>query len=132
VHLPIISLPAAAASQNALVSVLGCCAWILRSWLCIASLPFHDHGCGTVPGAERAAGAVGDRQVAILDLHRWVRLTAQLAHRLDHLGQPAAVGRMVVAQPAAIGVERQFSGARDQVAVGYEFAALALFAEAEI
>src|ERR1700730_14285404 len=131
-HLPIISRPAAAASQNALVSGLGCGAWILRSSFAMASLPLHDHRCRTMPGAERAAGAVGNRQVAILDLNGGVGFAPQLAHRLDYLGQTAAVGRMVVAQPTAIGVERQFAGAGDQIAVGYKPAALSLLAEAEI
>ena len=82
--------------------------------------------------AERAAGAVRQREVAVLHLHLRMRLAAQLAHRLDHLGDAAAVGRMVVAEPAAIGVERQLADARDQVAVGHERAALALLAEAEV
>ena len=83
-------------------------------------------------GAERAAGAVGDGEVAVLYLHGGVGLAAQLAHRLDHLGDAAAVGRVVVAQPAAIGVEGQLADAGDQVAVGDEIAALALLAEAEV
>ncbi len=36
---------------------------------------------------------------------------AQLPHRLEHLGETAAVGRMVAAEPAAVGVERQLAGA---------------------
>ena len=61
-----------------------------------------------------------------------MRLAAQLPHRLDHLGHAAAIRRMVVAQAAAVGVERQLADAGDQVAVGDEAAALALLAEAEI
>ena len=49
-----------------------------------------------------------------------MRFAAQLAHRLDHLGDAAAIGRVVVAQAAAVGVERQLAGARDQPAVGDE------------
>ena len=55
-----------------------------------------------------------------------MRLAAQLPHRLDHLGHAAAIGRMIVAQAAAVGVERQFAGAGNQIAVGYELAARAL------
>src|SRR5205807_3696888 len=61
-----------------------------------------------------------------------MRFAAQLTHGLDHLGDATAVGRVVVAQAAAIGVERQFADARDQVAVGHELAALALLAEPEV
>jgi hypothetical protein len=39
---------------------------------------------------------------------------------------------MVAAQPAAIGVERELADAGNQIAVGYELAALALLAEAEV
>ena len=85
-----------------------------------------------VPAAQVAAGALREREAAVLHLHRRMRLAAQLAHRLDHLGDAAAVGRVVVAQAAAIGVERQLAAARDQVAVGDEAAALALLAEAEV
>ena len=65
-------------------------------------------------------------------LHAGMGLAAQLAHRLDHLGHAAAVGRMVVAQAAAVGVERQPADAGDEVAVGNEAAALALGAEAQV
>ena len=92
-------------------------------------LPFHDDGGGAVASAERAAGAVRQRDVAIPHLHRRMRLAAQLAHRLDHLGQAAAVRRVVVAQAPAVRVERELAGARDQVAVADEFAALALFGQ---
>ena len=71
-------------------------------------------------------------EVAILHLHRRMRLAAQLPHRLDHLGHAAAVGRVVVAQPAAVGVERQSAGAGNQIAIGDELAAGALGAEAEV
>ena len=82
--------------------------------------------------AEQAAGAVGDREIAVRHLHLRMRLAAQLAHRLDDLGHAAAIGRMVVAQAAAVGVERQLADAGDQIAVGDELAALALLAEAEV
>ena len=61
-----------------------------------------------------------------------MRLAAQLPHRFDDLGHAAAVGRMVVAQAAAVGVERQPADAGDQVAVGDEAAALALPAESQV
>ena len=76
--------------------------------------------------AQRAAGAVRQGQVAVRHLHLRVRLAAQLAHRLDDLGDAAAVGRVVVAETAAVGVERQLADARDQIAVGDELAALTL------
>jgi hypothetical protein len=53
-----------------------------------------------------------------------VGLAAQLAHGLDDLGDAAAVGRVVVAQAAAVGVPRQRAAARHQVAVLHEGAAL--------
>src|SRR5437868_15500775 len=82
--------------------------------------------------AERAAGAVRQREVAVLDLHRRVRLAAQLPHRFEHLGQPAAVRWVIVAEPATIGVEGQLADPGDQIAVAYKAAALALLAKAEI
>src|SRR5438093_5621448 len=96
------------------------------------SLSLHDQRGAHVPGAERAAGAVSERDVAVLHLHLGMRLAAELAHGLDHLRHATAVGRMVVAEPAAVGVEGQPADARDQVAVGHELAALPLLAEAEI
>src|SRR6476619_5593103 len=82
--------------------------------------------------AEQSAGAVGDREIAVLDLHLGMRLAAQLAHRLQDLGQAAAVDGMVGAEAAAVGVERQLADTGNQVAVGDELAALALLAEAEV
>src|ERR1700750_3510368 len=73
-----------------------------------------------------------DREVAVLDLHLRMRLAAQLPYGFQDLGHAAAVDGMVAAEPAAIGVERQLAGARDQIAVGDELAALALLAEAEV
>src|SRR5262245_5274689 len=61
-----------------------------------------------------------------------MRLAAKLAHGLDDLRHAATIGRMVVAEPATVGVEREPADAGDQVAVGYELAALALLAEPEI
>src|SRR5712692_11151638 len=61
-----------------------------------------------------------------------MRLPAQLPHRFDDLGHAAAIDRMIVAQPAAVGVERQLADAGNQIAVGDELAALALLAEAEV
>src|SRR5207249_5108860 len=63
-------------------------------------------------------------QTCALPIYLGMRLAAQLSHRLDHLREPAAVGGVVVAEPAAVGVERQLAHARDQVAVGHELAAL--------
>src|SRR5687767_11483864 len=91
---------------------------ILRSLYGVAMLfPFHDDGRAAVASPQRAAGAVRERQITVLHLNLGVRLAAKLAHGLDHLGDPAAVRGMVVAEPAAVGVERQLARARDQVAV---------------
>src|SRR5512147_829072 len=57
---------------------------------------------------------------------------AQLADRLEDFGHAAAVDRVVAAEAASVGVERQLADARDEVAVGDELAALALLAEAEV
>ena len=67
--------------------------------------------------AEQATGAVGDGEVAVLHLDLRMGFAAQLAHGLDHLGHAAAIDRMVAAEPAAIGVERQLADAGDEVAV---------------
>src|SRR4029453_15201587 len=104
----------------------------LRSAVAIALLPAHDDGGAAVAGSERAAGSVRERDVAVLHLHLRMGFATQLPHRLHHLREAAAVGRVVVAESAAIGVERQLADARDQIAVGDELAALALRAEAEI
>src|SRR5882757_7593842 len=82
--------------------------------------------------AEKSAGAMGDREIAVRHLHFWMRFAAKLAHRLDDLGHAAAVDRVVAAEAAAVGVEWQLADARDQVAVGDELAALAFLAEAEV
>src|SRR5262249_58450220 len=83
-------------------------------------------------GRGGAAGAVSEGDVAVLPLYFWMRLAPELAHRLDHLGEPAAVARVVVAEAAAIGVEGQPADTGDEVAVGDELAALPLRTEAEI
>src|SRR5258708_1014458 len=54
------------------------------------------------------------------------------SHRLDDLRHAAAVDRMIAAETAAVGVERQLADAGNQVAVGDELAALAFPAEAEV
>src|SRR5580692_2867552 len=82
--------------------------------------------------AEQSAGAVRNGEIAIRHLNFGMRLAPQLSHRLENLGHAAAVDRMVAAEAAAIGVERQLADAGNQVAVGDELAALALLAEAEI
>src|SRR5712671_7738083 len=97
-----------------------------------SSYALQDGGRGGMADAEQAAGAVGNGEIAILHLHLGMRLAAQLPDRLDDLGHAAAVDRMVAAQPAAVGVERQLADTGNQIAVGNEFAALAFLAEAEI
>src|ERR1700674_1622357 len=85
-----------------------------------------------MPHAEQATGAVGDGEIAVLDLHFRMGLAAQLAHRFDDFCHAAAVDRVIAAQPAAVGIERQLADAGNQIAVGDELAALALPAEAEV
>src|SRR5712671_5150373 len=58
--------------------------------------------------------------------------TAQLTHGLDHFGHAAAIRRVIVAEPAAVGVERQLAAAGNEVPIRYELAAFAFLAEAEI
>src|SRR5512140_612269 len=95
-------------------------------------LPFHDDGRAAMPVAKRAASAVGERDVAVFDLDLGMGLAAQLAHGLDHLRHAAAVRGVVVAEPAAVGIERQLAGARNQVSVRNKLSAFALFAKAEV
>src|SRR5882757_8548063 len=71
-------------------------------------------------------------QVAIVDLYGGVSLASKLTDSLDHLSHAAAVAGMVVAQPTAIGVERQFADARDEVPVGHKTATLAALTEAKV
>ena len=66
-----------------------------RGW----PLPMRVPSAPPVPWAS-ASSAVGH-------LHLGVRLAAQLADGLDDLRHPAPVAGVVVAQPAAVGVERQ-------------------------
>src|SRR6266851_1575159 len=124
--------PCEAASQNACVSTVAAGAGILRCFVAMVSLPFEDKRCAAMPAAERATRAVRQREIAILHLDRRMRLAAQLAEGLDDLGHAAAIGRMVIAQSAAIGIERQSADARNQVPVGNEPAALASRAKPQI
>ena len=82
--------------------------------------------------AEQAACALCERQRAVGHLDLRMGFAAQLAHRFDHLGDAAAVGRVVVAQAAAVGVERQLADARDLITIRHKLAAFAFFAKAEI
>src|SRR2546421_13049376 len=82
--------------------------------------------------AQQSAGAMGDREIAVLHLHLRVCLPAQLPDSLDDLGHAATIDRVIAAEPAAVGVERQLADAGNQIAVGDELAALALLAEAEV
>src|SRR5258705_10114151 len=94
--------PAVAASQKDRVAGLASGAGIFRPGAAMALLPLHDQGGATGPRAERSAGAVGQSDPAILHLHLGMRLAAKLADRLHHLGQPAPVRRVIVAEPAAV------------------------------
>src|ERR1700716_4105370 len=75
---------------------------------------------------------MGDGEIAIPDLHFWMRLAAQLPHRLDNFGHAAAIDGVIAAETAAIGVERQLADAGNQIAIGDEFSALAFPAKAEV
>src|SRR5271165_5775629 len=89
----------------------------------------QDERRARVANAERAAGAVAQRQLAVLDLAR-TALAAQLLDRLDHQEDAAHPG-MVRRQPAAVGVDRKRAvGA--QPPAGDERAALSALAESEI
>src|SRR5438067_3949816 len=87
--------------------------------------------CG-VAHAEQAAGAMSDREIAVRHLHLGMGFTTKLPHCFDDLGHATAIDRMVAAQSPTIGVERQFADTGNQIAVGDEFAALALLAKPEI
>src|ERR1700722_6873319 len=97
----------------------------------ISSLPFHDHRRTAMARGELKTGALRQRQIAVLYLHGRMSFAAQLPHRLEHFGHAPAIGRVIVAQAAAVGVERQFADTGDQIAVGDEFSACSLGAEAE-
>src|SRR6266404_1701513 len=82
-----------------------------------------------MPRAECAAGAVCERDFAILNLAR-TAFAAQLLGRLDHQ-EDSAHPRMVRRQAAAVGVDWKIAVVTEPPA-GYERAAFAAFAEAEI
>src|ERR1700737_1864349 len=82
-----------------------------------------------MPQAERAASAVCERDFAILDLAR-TAFAAQLPGRLDHQ-KDSAHSRMIRREPAAVGVDWKIAVVAEPP-TGYERAALATFAEAEI
>src|SRR4051794_27822276 len=75
---------------------------------------------------------MGDREIAVRHLYLRMGFATQLADRLEDFGHAAAVDRVIAAETAAVGVERQLADARDKVAVGDELAALAFLAEAEV
>src|SRR5580700_10810187 len=77
----------------------------------ISSLPFHDHRRAAMARGELKAGALRQHQIAILHLHGRMRFAAQLPNRLEHFRHAAAVSRMIIAQTAAVGVERQLADA---------------------
>ena len=68
--------------------------------------------------AKRTTSAMRDRQIAVGDLNLRMRFTTKLTHSFNDLGDAATVRRVVGAQSAAIGVERQLADARNQIAVG--------------
>src|SRR5258706_15692587 len=101
-------------------------------FLAPSSHALQNAGRGGGRHAANPASAVGDSEIAVLDLHLRMGLAAQLTHCFDDFCHAAAVDRVIAAQPAAVGVERQLSDAGNQIAVGDELAALALLAEAEV
>src|SRR5262245_65909838 len=111
------SLPWAAASKNGFVSGLTGGGGIVRA-LPVISLSPHDQRGAAVAGRERAAGTVSEGDVAVPHLYFWMRLAPELAHRLDHLGEPAADARVGVAGAAAHGVGGQAADPRCEVTVG--------------
>ena len=70
-------------------------------------------------------------RLTVLHLDGRVRLTPHLADRFEHLGHAAPVAGVVVAQPAAVGVERQLPAGL-QRPVGHEPATFALGAEPQV
>src|SRR5262245_1149150 len=98
----------------------------------MASLPLHDHGRAAVSRGERATGAVRERHVAVLHLHLGMAFAAMLPDRFDSLRETAAVRGMIIAEAAAVRVERQLAASGDQVAARHELPASAFRAEAEI
>ena len=75
---------------------------------------------------------MGQGELAVGDLDPRVGLPAELADGLDDLGHAAPVAGVVVAEPAAVGVERQPAVRRLQRPVADELAPLALLAEPQI
>src|ERR1700756_21070 len=61
-----------------------------------------------------------------------MRFSPQLPDRFEDLGHAAAIDRVIAAQAAAIGIERQLADTRDEIAIGDKLAALALLAETEV
>src|SRR5688572_8382119 len=106
----------------------------MRGCACAMATLFalQDAGAAPVPRAEPAAGAMPQAESATRDLHSRMRLPARLTNRLDDLGGAAAVGRMVVAQAAAVGVHGEPALSRDQAAALHEAAALPLLAKSEV
>lgn len=75
---------------------------------------------------------MGQGEVAVWNLDRGMSFAAELPHRFQQLGHPPAIVGMAIAKTAAIGVERQGAGPRDEVPIGNEAPALALLAKAEV
>src|SRR6266436_7861381 len=94
-----------------------------------ALLIAEDKRRAGMPQAERAAGAMCERDFAILNLAR-TAFAAQLLGRFDHQ-EDSAHPRMVRRQPAAIGVDWKIAVVAEPP-TGYERAAFTAFTEAEI
>src|SRR3546814_14704849 len=100
--------------------------------VCSSDLLSEDEGGAAHPVAQRAAGTMRQRELAVGHLALATGLAAQLADRLDDLGHAAPVGGVVVAHAAPVGVARQPAVGCPQALVGAERAALALLAAAPV
>jgi len=82
-----------------------------------------------VARAEAASGSLHQSEIASRNLHGRMGFTAQLPHGFDNLRHPATIGGMIVAEAAAIRVERKLADTGDQVAVRDKRPTFALFAK---
>src|ERR1700730_7201928 len=71
-------------------------------------------------------------KVAIRDLNRRMGFSPQLPHRFNYFRHTASIGRVIVAQPSAIGIYWKFSNPGNQITVGDKGPALTLFTESQI
>src|SRR6516165_3501731 len=112
VQIGIMRRPWRAASKKARLSAVMTGGASLRlASTAIASLPFHDHRRATMARGELKTGTLRQRQITVRYLHGRMGFAAQLTHRLEDFGHAPAIAWMIIAQAAAVGVERQFADA---------------------